>query len=153
MTDQIRIAVDSGGLTTASTSYSAGDQVGTLFTLPNAALSSGGTGIIVGVMLTDAADIIGGYDVVFFRNSVTLASDNAAFSISDSDAKACVGIASLAGAWDIGGNRVAQAFNLAIPYDCSGSTSLYAALLARSAHTFFGATTDLQLTVFAQRYS
>lgn len=149
--DLFRIAVDSGGLTIATTAYTAGDQVGTQFTLADAARISGGGGMIRSVILTSAADIIGAYDVVFTRSSITLASDNAAYAISDSDAKAVVGIAQLNGAFDIGNNRVCQAFNLAIPYDCSGGTSLYAGLITRAGHTFFAATTDLQLQVYVER--
>ena len=149
--DLQRIAVDSGGLTIATTAYTAGDQVGSQFTLTNAARASGGTGTIVGVTLTSAADIIGGYDVVFTRSSITLAADNAAYAISDTDAKAVVGIAQLAGVYDIGNNRIAQAFNLAVPYDCSGGTSLYASLITRVGHTFFAAVTDLQLAVWVER--
>lgn len=149
--DTLRIAVDSGGLTIATTAYTAGDQVGTQFTLASAARASGGTGRIASVVLTSAADIIGAYDVVFMRSSITLAADNAAFAISDADANAVLGIVQLAGAFDIGNNRIAQAHNLAIPYDCSGGTSLYAALITRASHTFFGAVTDLQLQVFVER--
>lgn len=148
--DVVRISTASGGLTTASTSYTAGDQVGTEFTIANAARASGGTGTIVGVALVDAADIIGAFDVVFTRSSITPAADNAAYSISDADAVKIIGIAQLAGSLDIGGNRVAQMFNCAIPYDCA-ATSLFATLITRSAHTFFAATTDLQLIVTVER--
>jgi hypothetical protein len=149
--DRLRIAVDSGGLTIATTAYTAGDTVGTQFTLANAARVSGGTGMIRSVVLTSAADIIGAYDVVFTRSSITLAADNAAYAISDTDAKAVIGLVPLAGAYDIGNNRIAQAHNLAVPYDCSGGTSLYASLITRVGHTFFAAVTDLQLQVFVER--
>lgn len=149
--DVLRISVTSSGLTTATTSYSAGDQVGALFTLTNAARSSGGTGRIVGVSLLDANDIIGPYDVVFFRASVTLAADNAAFAISDSDALSLVAVVPLSGAWDLGNNRIGQAHSISIPYDCSGGTSLYASLITRAAHTFFAAATDLTLIVHVER--
>lgn len=148
--DLVRIAVNSGGLTIATTAYTAGDQVGTQFTLANAARATGGTGTIVGVVLTSAADIIGAYDVVFTRSSITLAADNAAYAISDADALNVLGIAQLPVAFDIGNNRIAQAFNLAIPYDCA-ATSLFASLITRVGHTFFAAVTDLQLTVFVER--
>lgn len=149
--DVIRIAVASSGLTTAATSYSAGDQVGAIFTLANAARASGGTGRILGVVLLDDADIIGPYDVVFSRASITLAADNAAYAISDADAANVVAVVPLSGAWDLGNNRIAQAHNLSIPYDCSGGTSLYASLIARAAHTFFAAADDLTLQVFVER--
>lgn len=148
--DVQRIAVNSAGLTIATTAYTAGDQVGTQFTLANAARVTGGTGTIVGVTLTSAADIIGAFDVVFMRSSITLAADNAAFAISDTDALAVVGLVQLAGAFDIGNNRIAQASSIAVPYDCTG-TSLFAALITRVGHTFFAAVTDLQLQVFVER--
>ena len=100
--------------------------------------ASGGTGTIVGVSLISAADIIGAYDVVITRSSITLATENAAYAISDADALNVVAIVQLAGAYDIGNNRIGQATGIAIPYDCSGGTSLYAV-------------TDLQLVVFVER--
>lgn len=149
--DLQRISVSSGGLTIATTAYSAGDQVGTLFTLPNAARISGGGGTIVGVSLISAADIIGAYDVLIFDASVALATDNAVYAISDSDALDIVGLVQLAGAYDLGNNRLGQAYNLAIPYVCNGGTSLYASLITRSGHTFFAAVTDLQLVLYVER--
>lgn len=141
----VRVSVQSAGLTIAATAYTAGDQVGTQFTIAGAARASGGFGYITGVTLISAADIIGAYDVVVTRASVTLAADNAAYAISDADALNVVGVIQLSGAFDIGNNRVAQAQNLRIPYDCSGGTSLFAGLITRSGHTFFGAVGDLQL--------
>jgi len=149
--EPLRIAVASSGLTTATTAYTAGDQVGARFTLANAARVSGGYGIITGVTLISAADIIGSYDVVFTRGSITLAADNAAYAISDAHALEVVALVQLMGGFDIGNNRLAQAHNLAIPYDCNGGTSLFAGLITRADHTFFGAATDLQLVVHVER--
>jgi hypothetical protein len=151
--DQLRIQTVSSGLTILTTAYTAGDQVGPMFTLANAARVSGGTGRITGVTLMDESDIIGAYDVVFCRSNITLAADNAAFAISDADALNVVGLVPLAGAYDIGGNRLAQAFNLNIPYDCLGGTSLFAALITRVGHSFFsvGGVDSLALTVWVER--
>ncbi len=146
-----KLATTSGGLTTATTAYTAGDQVGTEFTMANAARASGGSGYIVGCTLMDETDIIGAYDVVIFDSATTPAADNAAASWSDGDAAKIVGIIPLVGAYDTGLNRVAQAFNLAIPYVCSGGTSLYANLICRVGHTFFGATTSLKLALYVER--
>ena len=146
----VRVSVQSSGLTTGSTAYSAGDQVGAQFTIAGAARATGGTGRIKSVLLISAADIIGAFDVAFSRASITPAADNAAFAISDADALALVALVQLAGSFDLGANRIAQAFNLDIPYDCSGGTSLYANLITRVGHTFFGAETDLQLVVFVE---
>ena len=149
--DLQRIAVGVTGVTTATTAYVAGDQVGVQITVANAARLTGGGGMIVGVTLIDQSDIIGAYDVVFFDSSVTLAADNAAFAISDADSLKIVAIAQLAGAFDITNNRVGQAYNLAIPYVCSGGTSLFAALITRAGHTFFTAGALPQLNVYVER--
>ena len=113
---------------------------------------SGGTGTIVGVMLQSYSDTIGAVDVVFMDQSVTLAADNAAFAIADADIIDVIGVVSLAGAYDLGSNRIGQAFNLALPYHCSGSTTLYAAIIIRSGFTL-AASPDLAtyLTVFVER--
>lgn len=148
--DLQRIAVTVSG--TSTTAYAAGDQVGTMCTLANAARVSGGTGMIVGVSLQGYNDAMGAWDVVFFDNSsVTLAADNAAFNLAtDADVLESVAIVQLAGAYDLGANRIAQAYNLAVPYFCSGGTSLYAALITRGAFTNAAGET-LQLVVYVER--
>lgn len=148
--DQVRIAVQTSSLST-SLAYAAGDQVGTLLTLANAARASGGSGVITSVLLTNANDVIGAYDVVFFRASVTLASDSSPFSISAADTRSVVAVVPLASAVDLGSGRVAQALNIAVPYDCSGGTSLYAALICRAGHAVFAANADLELVVTVER--
>lgn len=148
--DLQRISVQSSGLTTSVTAYSIADQVGNIFEAANAARVSGGSGVITGIVLISAADIIGTYDIVLFDQSVTLAADNATFAISDADALNIVAVVPLTSVTDIGNNRVAQAFNLAVPYKCN-ATSLFAGLITRVGHTFFGATTDLQLVIYVER--
>lgn len=149
--DLQRIAVGVTGVTTATTAYTAGDTVGTLITVANAARVTGGGGVIVGVTLIDQSDIIGPYDVLFFDSTVTLAADNAAFTISDADSLKLVAILQLPGSFDIGANRVAQSYNLAIPYVCAGGTSLFAALITRNGHTFFTAGALPQINVYVER--
>ena len=149
--DLQRISVGVTGVTTATTAYTAADQVGTLVTIANAARVTGGSGTIVGVTLIDQSDVIGAYDIVFFDSSVTLAADNAAFAISDADSLKLVASVQLAGAFDLTNNRLAQAYNLAVPYVCSGGTSLFAALLTRGGHTVFTAGALPQLIVYVER--
>lgn len=149
--DLQRIAVGVTGVTTATTAYTAGDQVGTQITLANAARVSGGGGTIIGVTLIDQSDIIGAYDVVIFDSSATLAADNAAFAISDADSLDIVAVVQLAGAFDLTNNRIGQAYNLAIPYVCNGGTSLYAGLICRAGHTFFTSGALPQINVYVER--
>jgi hypothetical protein len=146
-----RISNASTGLTTSVTSYTVGDQVGAQFALANAARVSGGYGSIAAVSLISAGDFIGAYDVVFTQSSITLASDNAAYAITDADALNIIGMAQLSGAFDIGNNRLVQANGLKIPYNCSGGTTLHAGLITRATHSFFAAAGDLQLVVYVER--
>lgn len=146
-----RLTQTSAGLTTASTAYTAGDQLGSQWSFTSAARSSGGAGIIRAAALLDKADVIGGVDVYLFRASITPASDNAAVSFSDSDMDSWIGTIQLPYADDTGANRAAYAGGLQVPYDCSGGTTLYAATVTRSGHTFFGATSDLRLSLFVEQ--
>lgn len=138
----------STGLTTSSTAYSDGDQLGAILTFTSMASTSGGRGRVIGARLVDAADIIGNVDLFLFSDSVTLAADNAAGpGTSDADTLNCVGVIQLPPAIDVGGARIAAAGSISIPYVC-GATSLYVAMVTRTAHTFFGAATDLNLRLF-----
>jgi hypothetical protein len=152
MTDlnQLRIPVTSSGLTTSVTAYSAGDQVGTQFTFANAAETAGGYGVVLGIGMLDKADIIGAYMLWLFRDSVTPAADNAAFSVSDTDMEQLIGVIPLSGSWDAGASKWCQVLGAGVAYDCAG-TSLYGLLQAASAHTFFGAATDIILTLRVAR--
>lgn len=133
------------------TAYVSGDQFGNLVTLTNAARVSGGTGTITGVTINSASVLIGTFDVLFFESSVTLAGDSAPFSISDADGLKLIGIVPMAGSYSLGLNRVAQAFNIAIPYVCVGSTSLFAAIITRSAYTLAAGDFASNLNVFVER--
>ena len=149
--DLQRISVGVTGVTTTTPAYTAADQVGTLVTIANAARVTGGSGTITGVVLIDQSDIIGAYDIIFFDSTITPAADNAAFAISDADSLKIVASVQLAGAFDLTNNRLAQAYNLAVPYVCSGGTSLFAALLTRGGHTVFTAAQLPQLIVYVER--
>lgn len=146
----VKSSVASGGLSTGA-AYTAGDQVGTEFTMTNCARTSGGSGYITGCVLYDKADVIGPYDVVIFDSATTPASDNAAATWTDTDVAKIVAIIPLSGSYDTGANRVAQAYNLYIPFVCDGGTSLYANLICRVGHGQFGATSDLQLILYVEQ--
>jgi hypothetical protein len=143
-----RISVAAAGLDNAA--YAAGETLGDLMTVSNAARASGGSGYIVGVSAVDASDTLGALDVVFFDSSVTLGTDNAAYAISDADALKIVAIVPLAGPYDIGNNRVAFAQNISIPFVCSGSAHLYASFIARGASGAFPNANDITLHVYVQ---
>ena len=73
----------SSSLTTATTSYADGDQLGAIISM-----NVGATNIIItNAVLVDKSDIIGAVDCFIWDRSVTLASDNAAGpAVSDADA-------------------------------------------------------------------
>ena len=131
--------------------YVSGDQFGLLVTLTGAARVSGGTGTITGVAIQSGSDVVGTFDVVFFESTVTAVADSAAFTLSDADGLKVLGIVPLAGAYDLGVNRVSQAFNLAVPYVCTGGTSLFAVIITRSAFTLVASDFTSNLSVFVER--
>lgn len=145
--DQTRLT--SGTITTNTNSHSAGQQTGGVITLSSAARVSGGSGVITAVVLTDVDDVIGPFDVAFFRSSPTTGGDQTTLSFNDSDMPNLVGLVQLTGAFDLGGNRVAQAHNISVPYDCA-ATSLFAVLVTRFTYTPT-TTTALNLQVFVER--
>jgi hypothetical protein len=149
--DLLKIAVGVTGVTTASTAYTAGDQVGVQITFANAARATSGGGTIVGATLIDQSDIMGPVDLVIFDATATLAADNAAFAISDADSVDVVAVIQLSGAIDLGANRIVQSTSIAIPYVCNGGTSLFGALITRSAHTFFTAGALPQVNLYVER--
>lgn len=130
----------STSLTTATTAYSDGDQLGAIISFAMTA-----PGIIMSAQLVDKANIIGAVDAYIFDRSVTLASDNAANAISDADMLFSLGVIEFPYPKTQTNNRLASVDSLAIPYVANASNTIYIALVTRSAHTFFGAAGDLQV--------
>lgn len=152
----LRIEVNSAGLTTASTSYTAGDQEGTELTFANAARVSAQGGVVVGAVLLDKPKVLSAtpadIDLYLFTASVTGASDNAAFDDSDTDLGNYVGKIRFAlGDWvSHSSNAINERQSLSIPYTCA-ATSLFGILVCRTNHTFFGAVTDLRVALTVMR--
>lgn len=150
--DRQRLPTTVTGVTTATTAYVAGDQLGALITIANAARVSGGTGTIRQVAVNLTADITGAIDVVFFRDTITLAGDNLPFNIAtDADILKVIEVVQLGTSIDLGGNRIARASGLDISYDCVGGTNLYASLITRVGHTFFAVGDVTTLVCYVER--
>lgn len=151
-----RIEVNSAGLTTASTTYTAGDQEGTELTFANAARVSGQGGVVVSAVLLDKPKVLSGtpaeIDLLLFSSSVTGASDNAAFDDSDTDMGEYVGrVKWYAADWvSSASNATNERHNLAIGYVCD-ATSLFGILVGRTNHNFYGAVTDLRVALTVVR--
>ena len=142
----VRKQATSAGLTTATTAYTAGDQLGTILSFTNAVRASGGAGSIVSATLLDKAKILGAVDLYLFDQSVTLAADNAAADFSDADNVNCLGILQVPPPKTTASNGLAIVEFSGLGIECA-ATTLYGALVTRSGHTFFGAVGDIVVSL------
>jgi hypothetical protein len=148
--DVQKLTIAVPGLST--TAYTAGDQMGTLMTFPDAARITGGSGTILGVELVDNNVKIGSVDVAFFTDTTTaIPGDNTAFDITvAADRLKLVEIVSLNYAMSFTSFRFARLMGLSIPYALT-ATSLYAALISRTTLSAFVGPQTMQLTVYVAR--
>lgn len=131
----------SSGLTTATTAYGDGDQLGAII-----AANLGAGCILTDAVLTDKSNIVGAVDCFVFDRSVTLAADNAPGpAVSDADSLFQLGVIEFPYPKLEGNNRMGNIDSLAKALIANAATTVYLALVTRSAHTFFGAATDLQV--------
>lgn len=149
------IQAASGGLTIATNTYVAGDQLGTEITLTGASLAAGASGAIVGVEMIDYSNVLGAVDMFLFYDSTSPAADNAACAWSDADSLKNIpgSPLMLPGPTSTTNNRTASLANVWIPYQTGASANLYCDLVTRSAHTYFGAVGDIKLNVVVMRFS
>ena len=127
-----------------TTAYAAGDAISNSttapttggFTLTGAARKSGGSGIITDICVMTSADPstrLSG-EVFIFDAAVTNINDNAAFAVSDTEIKTCVGVVPFS-FFDAGNNGLSHMTGLNILFTCSGSADLRFLLRARNAYT------------------
>jgi hypothetical protein len=139
------------GLTTTTPNYSLGDVLGSILTFTGFARASGGTGTITGAVLVDAGKVITSVDLYLYEQSVTLAANNAAGpGVSDADALHTLSILQLPYAQTDTNNFVAPLHSINVPYVCTGSTSLYVAMITRADFGVFTSATDLSLRLTAR---
>ena len=141
----IRVAVTP--TISASSAYQTGDVLGTLMTIAGAGLNSGGSGYVLGVNVIDRTQAQrAAMDICFFDQSITPASDNAAWAPSDADMEKCLGVVAIGPyntVWPgTPNNSFSTGFNWGLPYVLTGSTNLYAVAVVRGTPTYV-ATTDL----------
>lgn len=146
------ITVTSNGATLAQTptitagAYTAGDNVGGLLTFVNAALASGGGGVIKNMIIIDDAGQDGELELWLFDQTFTAGADNAAWAPSAADLENCIGVISTSGeTWRAAGTPSVITVEIAMRYDLDG-TSLFGRLVTRTADTYV-ATTDLTCKV------
>lgn len=142
--NQAKLTGASSSLTTASTAYTDGDQLGAIIAMNIGATNA----IILSAVLIDKANIIGAVDCFIWDRSVTLASDNAAGpAVSDADALFGLGCIEFPYPKLLGNNREATIDSIGLGVTANASTTIYLSLVTRSGHTFFGAATDLQVLI------
>ena len=131
---------------TVAGAYAANDFVGTSatpMTFAGCARVNAGTGLIYRVELVDyAKQSIAGELWLFNTAPAGLPADNAAFTITDADAKQCIGVVSFNTYYASALNSVSPVGNLTIGFKClAGSMDLYGVFVTRGAPTY--ATGDL----------
>jgi len=95
------------------------------FTLTGAARVSGGSGIITDAIITSSNPAASGLiaEIVLFDTAVTNINDNAAWAISDTEVKTCVGVIGFF-IEGVGNNGICHVQNLSIGFTCVGSANL-----------------------------
>lgn len=136
------VSATSAGLTTASTAYVTGDQLGTELTFASIVRSGKGS-VIQSATLIDKAKIVGAVDLFLFSAATTPAADNAANAWSDGDMANLLGVLHFTDVVSSANNIAVLATNAPIVLKPGSGTSIFGNLVTRSGHTFFGATTDL----------
>ena len=105
------------------------------FTLTGMARVSGGSGFISDAVFSfeeDAATPLQG-ELWLFDQSVTAVTDNAAFAVSDAEARTLVGIIPFV-LTDGGNNGIHHVERVNLPYTCSGSANLRALVRVKNAY-------------------
>lgn len=149
----INTQLTSAGLTTAATTYTIGDALGTIFEVTNACRASGGSGILTGLSILDEGAQLAAVDCYLWKASISQ-TDNSPFNPSDSDARNLLHIIrfpSLVANGPTPVNRFMSLDGLSVPYYCS-ATSLYLTLVTLSANGVFAAVGDIKLNVFGYTY-
>lgn len=144
------LTVTSAGLTTASTAYTSGDQMGTEITVTTAVRAARGLTVQAAVAI-DKAKVIGAFDLFCFQAATTPAADNAANSWSDADMLNLVGVIHFSDVMTSANNYVVMATNLPLVLKPTSGTSLYFDFVTRTANSFFGAVGDLVVNLGIMR--
>ncbi len=137
------VDVTSTGLTTASTAYTAGDFVGAegFIVIPGNLTD----GLLMAITVLDEADIVSSLDILFGDSAMSLGSDNAAPSGSDTNGRLRRQSVSMPVIRDEGGYRIMEVDSLGLPlHAATGSTGVAFRAITNVNHTFFGAVGDLK---------
>ncbi len=133
--------------TVTAGAYHANDACGGLMTFANAVRVSGGTGLLQGITVFDAAKQAAEIIITFFDRTFTATADNDAFDPTDADLANCIGQVKIATSdyASYNDNAMACKSNIGLPFKLNG-TSLFAQAMVTGTPTY-AATTDLKITV------
>lgn len=125
-------------LTLDTDAYAAGDTLADLVEVTNAVAKTDGVGILHSVSVVDVDDQGAAIDLLFYRSSITLASKNAAWAISDSDSKKFLGHVRIeSGDWiDLGDEQIATKTSVGLPVWADSGTSIYMATVSQGSPTY-----------------
>lgn len=132
--------------------YAAGDTLGDLMTLTRAGQEANITTILESIVVVDKAGQSSNIVFWFFNSSVTLAANNATFSLSDADALKCVGLARISSgqyaSYSNGSVGSVPASQLGVHlYSTADNGPIYVAAQVGSGSTpTYGSTSDLVFT-------
>jgi len=130
--------------------YADGDVLAATQEIPDALRFNGGTGIVQSLIALDKDDQGLAFDVVFLKSNVSIGAENAAVSITDTDAEQILGIVNVEAANfdDLVASQIATKVNVGIPVKSDGGTkSLYIAAISRGAGTYSAAGIVLKIGI------
>lgn len=130
----------------STTSYAAGDTLGSMTALPTSMTDNlGAGGTLNSVVIVDPDLQSSAMEIWFFASSATAAADNAAHSISDADAQKCMGVVSSGPYYASALNSVSVARGVGLSLQ-PGSTP-HLLLVTRGTPTYAGGSLRVSFTV------
>lgn len=140
----LTVQADSTPTLTVHSGYATGDYIGTSgtpITFSGCASANGGTGVVVGALIIDGATQSVSGELWLFDNTVTPPNDSAAWTISDADAKKCVGIVPFNGStnpyYASAQNSICPVGGLSIVFKTQpNSQNLYGCFITRGSPTY-----------------
>lgn len=126
--------------------YGANDAVGGLIKFSGASLRKAGPGFINGWTIIDYGQVKAALKLFLFDRLVTVAADNAAFTISDADMRYCIGVLATGSYIDVAAVNSIYPSNGITPisYRAYAGNTLYGQLMTTGTPTY-AATTGLTI--------
>ena len=162
MSELIRRTVDVktfSPVVTAASAYTAGNCVGTLFELPNAALDGSGSAMVKSILATSKGTSAAALVLVLFgKKPAGTFTDKTAFDPAAADVALITGMCIFGGTWKNFGTASASIdkdldvmVTAAVDSTTGGSTSLWGVLYTTGTPTF-ATTSDLTVKISLEQY-